>query len=1066
MKRPALIMLSMMLAAALFPATGAAAGVQDAEILPVSDRLAEEVADNPQGEAEEGKADVAADAEPEGGSSADGDGPVDDGVPHGDPEVQTEAPEVQTEAPEVREDALPGGEPSTVSSEASADAEGDAPTSADARNVPYLDADGMAQVCPTATEVSADSGEWTSGWYVVNGNVEFTAAPASVNGDVHLILADGCSLGLKFGMWVTRGNSLTIYAQSENRSTAGSLTAKGWRGAGIGGKFDSVNCGNVTINGGVITATADNSAAAIGGGKNGSCGNIVINGGFVTANAVGSDGSYVVGAAIGSSGRAEEGTVTITGGVVEANGSGSNAAAIGGGSYEPGRGKISTLTISGGHVIADGGVAGTRKGPGISGYRTFSTGTDGHAFIETSSITVAFWSGKSALVSVDGNVGVYGNQVLSGDLAIAGGKTLTPYSPGTLTIPAGVTLANEGAIRCSEGTTIVNNGAIVNNGSIANGGGMITGSGTLVGAKADARKPAAPTAKGATADSILLETVTDLGYGGVEYACALGGAAPANWQSDPLFEGLEPATEYTFYARYAGNAFYNGATSDGAAIATANYRVSYVDAGGTQLRTPADVNVVRLTPAMIDGADRDGTLAGGWYVVEEDMIIERRIAVSGDVHLILVNGVDLNCRDGIGVEAGNGLTVYGQTDDIDDAGVLRAKGAGSDAAIGGSAGHDAGDITFESGVVMARGVASPAIGGGSGASLGSLTVNGGFVQAMVQAERVCALGGAPGTTGGTIRIRGGIVEAYSKDAPALGATNTSGDVSISVSGGALRLAAPEADAAIGVRDSGSVDLAVTGGLIYGFGSARAMTNCAPVSLTGGTMVFAPSDDAGVMLDDGMRLCTVVPSTVYNATLPQGMSVPADTLVFESDPSAGHSPHVDLPPQGSASFISTAGEPVAITSALAHGSLRFRTNPDSAVFVPAGFTVKVGADEPFASPERGMWLSVDGTVLGGDAEGDGGPTGGGNDPGADDTAPSGDAEDDGGSTGAGNDSGADDAGAPSEDRGSAVGSSLGQTGDAAAEKIAVPAVLTALAAAVAFGSRRRAFPAKRGKHARA
>lgn len=169
MKRPALIMLSVMLAAALFPATGAAAGVQDADILPVSDRPAEEVADNPQGkpeeapvdpqgEPEEGKADVAADAEPEGGSSADGDGPVDDGVPHGDPEVQTETPEVQTETPEAREKALPDGEPSTVSSEAAADAEGDASASADAQNVPYLDADGMAQVCPTATEVSADSG--------------------------------------------------------------------------------------------------------------------------------------------------------------------------------------------------------------------------------------------------------------------------------------------------------------------------------------------------------------------------------------------------------------------------------------------------------------------------------------------------------------------------------------------------------------------------------------------------------------------------------------------------------------------------------------------------------------------------------------------------------------------------------------------------------------------------------------------------------------------------------------------------------------------------------------------
>lgn len=923
MRNLVLTTLSLVFALALFPLAGLASGTQPISMLPVSDRPVEDdTEDNAGGEAEENK---------------------------------TTAPADTTEATDTTDTAAPNA---TNASENGASAR------TLAQNIIYLDENSNERTCPEATEVEADTREWTSGWYVVDGNVEFTGYPVSVNGDVHLILTDRCSLDLKFGIWVTQGNSLTIYAQSESQSEAGSLTAKGWRGAGIGGKFDSVNCGNVTINGGVITATADNSSAAIGGGKNGSCGNITINGGFVTANAAGSDGSYVVGAAIGSSGRAEEGNVTITGGVVEAIGSGSNAAAIGGGSYQPGKGKINTLTISGGHVIADGGVAGTRKGPGISGYRTFSTGTDGHAFIETSSITVAFWSGKSALVAVDGNVTVYGDQVLRENLALAGGKRLTLDRHSTLTIPAGVTLESDGILSTPADTTIVNNGAIVNNGVISNSGGIIKGTGTLTGIKADAPKPSAPTAKSVSAGSILLEPVIDPGYGGVEYACVSDGATPASWQSDPLFEGLDPATDYIFYARYAGNAFYSGAASDGAAIATANYRVSYVDAGGTQLRTPADVNVVKLTPAMIDGVGSDGTLAGGWYVVEEDMIIEHRINIRGEVHLILADGIDLNCRDGIAVEAGNSFTVYGQTDDSDDAGVLRAKGSGSDAAIGGSSGYDAGDITFESGVVMARGVASPAIGGGVGASLGSITINGGFVQAMVQAERVCALGGCAGTTGGTIQVHGGTVEAYSKDAPAMGATNASGDVSISISGGALRLAAPEADAVIGVRDSGSANLVMTGGLIYGFGNAKAMTNCSSASLAGGTMVFCPADENGrdVTTLDELQLSTPEPATVYNAAIPDGLNVPAGTLVVESDGSSSYPASVTLPSQGQATFTSTKGDLVTITSTAARAGLRFKVEDNQGnIFLPAGFTVKIGNGNEITSPEKGMWLRTDGTV---------------------------------------------------------------------------------------------------------
>ena len=83
------------------------------------------------------------------------------------------------------------------------------------------------------------------------------------------------------GIYVPKGSMLTIRGN-------GSLDASSnGRGAGIGGGY-YISCGNIVIDGGVITATGSGSAAGIGGGYNISCGNIVISGGTVNASGGGS----------------------------------------------------------------------------------------------------------------------------------------------------------------------------------------------------------------------------------------------------------------------------------------------------------------------------------------------------------------------------------------------------------------------------------------------------------------------------------------------------------------------------------------------------------------------------------------------------------------------------------------------------------------------------------------------------------------------------------------------------------------------------------------------------------
>ena len=144
------------------------------------------------------------------------------------------------------------------------------------------------------------------------------------------------------GIHVPKGSTLTI------RGT-GSLTSSGkGGGSGIGGIGVSDGnrsyCGNIKIEGGIITATAGEYAAGIGGGKNCNCGNITITGGTVTA--YGGTRSAGIGSSMGS----DCGNIRITDGVTKVTVSSGAIYAIGPGD----NGSCGTVNIGG----KSGGVAG------------------------------------------------------------------------------------------------------------------------------------------------------------------------------------------------------------------------------------------------------------------------------------------------------------------------------------------------------------------------------------------------------------------------------------------------------------------------------------------------------------------------------------------------------------------------------------------------------------------------------------------------------------------------------------------------------------------------------------
>ena len=235
------------------------------------------------------------------------------------------------------------------------------------------------------------------GWYVVEGEVKYTNQ-VKFNGDTHLILADDATMEIKsedFGIYANE--NLTIYGQGGQSGTL-NVTALDE----IGGSSSSTGVfsdGNITINGGSVTATSTNGV-----GIYSDNGGVTISGGSVTAYGY-YDGIY-----------SDNGRVTISGGGVTAYGYYDGIYSYNGG-----------VTISGGSVTA------TSNYNGINNYKGNITlgWTNSTDFIKASS----YYSDEGSVQIAEGKSlqDDKGNEYSSGplsndDLEYIKNKTLVPLS--------------------------------------------------------------------------------------------------------------------------------------------------------------------------------------------------------------------------------------------------------------------------------------------------------------------------------------------------------------------------------------------------------------------------------------------------------------------------------------------------------------------------------------------------------------------------------------------------------------------------------------------------------------
>ncbi len=158
---------------------------------------------------------------------------------------------------------------------------------ADAVNVKYIDENGVEQTCSSATVVenAYSMVEWSDGWYVVNSDVTIsdtstvTHLAVKVTGNVHLILADGCTLTVEGYIYgVDDSSSLTIYGQSLG---TGKLDVTTTIDSSVAAMF--FKDGSLTINSGTIKVT--NTMYNTGDGWGIDAKNLTINGGTITAEA-------------------------------------------------------------------------------------------------------------------------------------------------------------------------------------------------------------------------------------------------------------------------------------------------------------------------------------------------------------------------------------------------------------------------------------------------------------------------------------------------------------------------------------------------------------------------------------------------------------------------------------------------------------------------------------------------------------------------------------------------------------------------------------------------------------
>lgn len=184
----------------------------------------------------------------------------------------------------------------------------------------YIDTDGHPNAASNCTGLNSTLTLLHEGWYYVDGNVSYSQR-IEIDGNVNIILKDLSILNAPYGIHVPSDSSLTIWGQERayqvpdsdavtqgngtlSASNRVSASGSGYsNNAAIGGNSGETP-GEITFNGGVITAAAQN-GAAIGSAADQNANSVSIFKACVTAKSLGGGSAAIGGGRNGSGGRVD-----------------------------------------------------------------------------------------------------------------------------------------------------------------------------------------------------------------------------------------------------------------------------------------------------------------------------------------------------------------------------------------------------------------------------------------------------------------------------------------------------------------------------------------------------------------------------------------------------------------------------------------------------------------------------------------------------------------------------------------------------------------------------------------
>ena len=499
------------------------------------------------------------------------------------------------------------------------------------------------------------------------------------------IFACGGVQGISAGAGIGCGWNPSTYRGTESITiNGGCVTAKGASadyggGAGIGGAGNSGSISSVTITGGVIVAEGgSNGAAGIGGGgHDGKLDSISITGGWIQATGHGRNGNDNNGNANAIGGGASKNPAdtskfsntvildehTKTGTVYGSASIEENAEIPEGYTLTIESGKTLTIPADGtlinngtifcygtinGNVVGDvrypSGVTVTFSGEGVN----TSAASYGSTIAITATMTKQ--TATNALTAAEGTVDFWLGAV---DTGTELGSANVTSSGGTYT--ATLTMNDE---MWAKGFQIGSNTITADFGGVADtsGDGLLpsTGTATLTVTKGNQTAPTAPTMSSRTTNSVTLNAISSAGQGAVQYGYVQGdNGTPNNWQDNTTFNGLSAGTTYTFYARYAGNDYYEPSpVSTGTGIVTLGAEGGDTLADGETITT-GDGTTIKNDGEKIIITPGDG---GSATVITPD---DNVTVNTGDGTVNVPGGSTVTTSDGPSITVGEGGATVG-----------------------------------------------------------------------------------------------------------------------------------------------------------------------------------------------------------------------------------------------------------------------------------------------------------------------------------------------------------------------------------------------------------------------